>query len=330
MLVRWPLRSGVSWTRPQSNKFSKRSFSEATKDDQTNAPNSTTSARPTFSLQSANAYCQTSVQGRDHEHWLGGLLIKDPKSRASFFAIRAFNIEVLNILQTVRDPNLAQIRLAWWKTTIDDIYKGVEQANPITRALAEGIKEFKLTKGWFNKLLNSRSDELNSVAIRTLDQMERVAEDRVSSLQYLALESVGVKNVTADHVASHVGVAMGLVTLLRATPHNASQRRCYFPLNLMAQHSVSEEKLFRGEPDKGIEEVVFEVASIAKLHMDKAKELAPQIPRPAMTVLFPGVIADDYLVRLQNKGFNVFDPDLAQSNPFVRFKFLKPRFLGKF
>ena len=44
---------------------------------------------------------------------------------------------------------------------------------------------------------------------------------------------VGVKNVHADHTASHLGKAQGLVTLVRGIPLNASQGRVYIPVELM-------------------------------------------------------------------------------------------------
>lgn len=43
---------------------------------------------------------------------------------------------------------------------------------------------------------------------------------------------VGVKNVHADHAASHIGKAQGILTCLRATPHNSSRRKVYLPMDI--------------------------------------------------------------------------------------------------
>lgn len=42
----------------------------------------------------------------------------------------------------------------------------------------------------------------------------------------------GVKNVHADHAASHVGKAQGIVTCLRAVPYHSSRRRVYLPMDI--------------------------------------------------------------------------------------------------
>lgn len=44
---------------------------------------------------------------------------------------------------------------------------------------------------------------------------------------------VGVKDVQADHAASHLGKAIGVVTLLRATPFHGSRGKVYIPSDVM-------------------------------------------------------------------------------------------------
>lgn len=44
---------------------------------------------------------------------------------------------------------------------------------------------------------------------------------------------VGVKDVQADHAASHLGKAVGVVTLLRATPFHGSRGKVYIPSDVM-------------------------------------------------------------------------------------------------
>lgn len=44
--------------------------------------------------------------------------------------------------------------------------------------------------------------------------------------------SSGVKDVHADHAASHIGKAQGIVTSLRATPYHSSRRKVYLPMDI--------------------------------------------------------------------------------------------------
>lgn len=50
--------------------------------------------------------------------------------------------------------------------------------------------------------------DIDNAPIVTLEDLEKYCEDTYSSLLYLTLECLGVRNVTADHAASHIGACV--------------------------------------------------------------------------------------------------------------------------
>ena len=120
----------------------------------------------------------------------------------------------------------------------------------------------------------------------SMDELEDYCEETFSTLLYLQLETLGVKHVEADHIASHVGKAVGLATLLRALPQQLAARELNFPQQLMAKHALSSERLLRcatAPPDDDtaprIVECVFEIASHAVAHLRHAREIASGAPQ---------------------------------------------------
>lgn len=85
---------------------------------------------------------------------------------------------------------------------------------------------------------------------------------------YVQAEAAGVKDSELDHASSHLGKAVGITTLLRGTVYHAQRRRVYLPADLLVQEGVSEDQLTRGEPSEGLNNVVFEVASAAKVRKE--------------------------------------------------------------
>ena len=71
----------------------------------------------------------------------------------------------------------------------------------------------------------------------TIKDMETYSENTQSSLLYLQLESLGVKDVNADHVISHLGKMIGISTFLRALPFHVSQKRLVLPAEITAKVS---------------------------------------------------------------------------------------------
>ena len=60
---------------------------------------------------------------------------------------------------------------------------------------------------------------------------------RAISVDLLCLVSVilGVKDLHADHAASHIGKAQGIVTCLRATPYHGSRRKVFLTMDVCVQ-----------------------------------------------------------------------------------------------
>lgn len=79
----------------------------------------------------------------------------------------------------------------------------------------------------------------------------------------------GCKSLDADHVGSHLGKAQGLATLLRSVPHNVALRSLPLPSDLLASNGVSQEAVFRGTTSAELADVIFQVASAAKVHLNK-------------------------------------------------------------
>ena len=117
----------------------------------------------------------------------------------------------------------------------------------------------------------------------TLDSLLAHAESTSSTLNYLLLRLLSLH--TSDllsHIASHMGVAQMITTLLRALPYHASQRQMIIPAEITAKHGVNQEAVFRSiggggmdlaENGKKMEEAVFELATVANDHVLTAREM---------------------------------------------------------
>jgi len=126
-----------------------------------------------------------------------------------------------------------------------------------------------LTKRWLQRLINSREEHLSIKSFESVAALETYAENSVSSVLYLTLECLSIKNVHADHAASHIGRAQGLATLLRAIPYQAQRNKVYIPLELLVKYKVSQNELIRGSNEKKIKDLVFDLASTANAHVEK-------------------------------------------------------------
>lgn len=162
--------------------------------------------------------------------------------------------------------------MQFWKDSIDKVYKGDPPQSPITLELARAIKNHKLNKHWFLRIIEARAWELGVTSVQTMKESLEYGENTNSSLLYLLLEALGIKDVQVDHAASHLGKSKGLVTLLRGLPYNAMNRRVMIPQELLIKHSVSVEKILRGKQDQPVLDVFYDISCEA--HVCQMKYVA--------------------------------------------------------
>lgn len=173
----------------------------------------------------------------------------------------------------------------------------------------------------------------------TVDTLASHAESTSSTVLYLLLSLLSLPSASLSHAASHLGTAQTFSTLLRALPFHVKQGRLVIPAEITAKHGVIQEDVFRQGPNAhGIEDAVFEFATIANDQLATArnmlKEANGRVPREAMPVFIAGVrvVAADtamahmfsfqvpvsnYLRRLEKAGFDAFDPRLQRRDGLI-------------
>lgn len=235
-------------------------------------------------------------------------------ARRDAVAIRAFNVEIARIPGVVSDHKIALMRLKFWEDAIVKLFDKNQPKlpdHPVVSELAETMQRVKLTKRYFNRLIEARKMQyLNFITVK---QLENYAEETVSCVNYLLLETNNCRNVDADHAASHLGKALGITNILRSifTQHTRTQF-LPIPQEILMKHGVSQERFYRNtKGDKGVEEVVFEVATLAHQHLEKSQKLMPKVPKDARLVFLSSIACKRFLERLRFANFNLVDKSLG-------------------
>ncbi|XP_057388144.1 NADH dehydrogenase (ubiquinone) complex I, assembly factor 6 isoform X2 [Balaenoptera acutorostrata] len=263
-------------------------------------------------------YCLELLRKRDYEGYLCSLLLP-AESRSSAFALRAFNVELAQVKDSVSEKTIGLMRMQFWKKTVDDVYCDSPPHQPVAIEL------------WKEKNLDDK-------AYRNIQELENYAENTQSSLLYLTLEILGIKDLHADHAASHIGKAQGIVTCLRATPYHGSRRRVFLPMDICMLHGVSQEDFLRKSQDKNVRDVVYDMASQAHLHLKhvdstnqgscsavvfaveknlRARSFHKSVPVKAFPAFLQTVALEDYLKKIQQVDFDIFHPSLQQKNTLL-------------
>lgn len=183
------------------------------------------------------------------------------------------------------------------------------RGEPVSVLLAHALADLdartagkaRMSQRWLVRMVGERERYLNNAPYATLEALERYAEGTYATLLYLTLQALPVGGVTADHIASHVGKAVGIVAVLRGLPlvafppppnhhSNASglggtldarrsrQGSVTLPLDVMARTGVRDEDVLRkGAEAEGLRDAVFEVATRASDHLITARQMLKNV-----------------------------------------------------
>ncbi|XP_006974990.1 NADH dehydrogenase (ubiquinone) complex I, assembly factor 6 isoform X1 [Peromyscus maniculatus bairdii] len=267
-------------------------------------------------IPGSDHYCLELLRKRDYESYLCSLLVPT-ECRSSVSALRAFNVELAQVKDSVSEKTIGLMRMQFWKKAVEDMYRDNPPHQPVAVELWKAVKRHNLTKRWLMRIIDERERNLDDKAYRSVRELEDYAEGTQSCLLYLTLEVLGVKDLHADHAASHIGKAQGIVTCLRAAPYHGSRRKVFLPMDVCVQHGVSQEDFLRRKQDKNVRDVIYNIASQAHLHLKHARSLHRSVPAKAFPAFLQTVTLEDYLKKIQRVDFDIFHPSLQKKNTLL-------------
>lgn len=267
------------------------------------------------------------VRRHDHDRFLASLLLPADR-RPAVWALLAFNLEIARVREAVSQPIIGQIRLQWWRDAIDEIYTGKPtRRHEVVDPLAAAIARHRLTRTHFDTLIDGRDFDLGDEPPASLAALETYLEKTSARLIDLQLEILGVEAPAAFEAARHVGVAWGLIGLIRALPFHAAHGRLYLPADLMAATGVDPAALLGGKPSVAVAAAVRHLADRAAEHLARARRL--DVPRAALPALLLAAPARLYHRRLVRAGYDPFDPRIHAPDPWAVPRLVFARFLGR-
>ncbi|KAJ1895517.1 hypothetical protein LPJ66_004552 [Kickxella alabastrina] len=258
-------------------------------------------------------YCRQLVQRHDHDNYLVSLF--SPRlAREAVWGIRALNIELVRVGESTTNTATAQMRFAYWHESVKSLYTDHPTQTPIARCVHDAVQRFAISKTWLRRLVSEREKMLASPTFETVADVEKYGEHAYACLIHPHLEALGVRDMHADNAARAIGVATAIVNFTRSLPLLLAQGRCDMPKDLIAKHRVDLDDLYhspRSTPE--LQAAVYEFATKGYTRLCGVAEIyVPSSPRAGFPALMAAVPAKEWLERLEQADFNVFDRRLQQ------------------
>ena len=263
----------------------------------------------------ALSYAGEQVRLYDHDRFMTAIFAP-AAVREHLFALYAFNIELAKTREIVSEPLIGQMRLQWWRDTLDKVYAGETIKHEVARPLGAAIVACGIAREVFDPLIDAREFDLGGVPPADLPALLAYAEATGAPLLSIALRITGSLGPAADQIARLAGTGWALTGLLRAVPFHARQHRLYLPADRLESAGVRISRLFDLKPEPALSDVVRTIGELAQANFAAARKLVRKLPRAGRSPALLVELGQIYLGDLRRVGWS---PIALETRPQRRF-----------
>jgi 15-cis-phytoene synthase len=259
-------------------------------------------------LADANRHCAALARVSARDQWLGALYAS-ASARDSLMVLASFDAEIRHALVRARDPNLAALRLSWWRGVIAGERREEAAGNPVALALGAAIDFYALPRAWLEAMLDARlqeiapQDDFNLAAFRAFAE-----ESEGARLRLAARIAAGGNDLDKTDASAPASMALALARMLGQLPFKARGGPTLLPADVAARHGASALDFDARNANRGVVAACTELRTLARDELAEAERRLKASPPAILPAFIPlGALRLD-LERLDRNAKRPFDP----------------------
>jgi phytoene synthase len=258
-------------------------------------------------LAFAYKHCEELVRDVDEDRFLAAQFSPADK-RPHLFALVAFSHEIARVRDSVREAMIGEIRLQWWRDTLQGEARGDVRANPIAAALDDTIVKFRLPRQALVDLIDARVFDLYDDAMPSLNDLEGYCGETSSNLfRFASIILCNGSDPGSPDAAGHAGVAYAITGLLRAFPWHARRGQNYIPAEILDRHGVVPDDIASGRGGPGLTGALGDLRAVVRWHLEQTRSLRATIRPEARAAYRSLALVEPYLKLMERPDYDPFN-----------------------
>jgi phytoene synthase len=255
-------------------------------------------------------YCQQRAAGSGSSFYYSFVFLPEEQRRA-ITALYAFCREVDDVVDECVDPNLALVKLGWWREEISALYQGAPR-HPVGRALAPHVERLALSQDQFAEIIEGMRMDLTLNRYPDFASLRLYCHRVAGVVGRISAEIFGYQDPGTPRYAEQLGLAFQLTNIIRDVGEDARRNRIYLPAEELARFSVSADDILRARHTEPFEDLMRFQVERALDHYRAALAALPPVDRKAQRAgLVMAAIYRKLLEEIRADGFRVLDRRIA-------------------
>ncbi|MES2771744.1 MAG: presqualene diphosphate synthase HpnD [Pseudomonadota bacterium] len=190
-------------------------------------------------------YCQQKAAQSGSSFYYSFLFLQQNRRRA-ITALYAFCREVDDVVDECQDPQVAALKLAWWRQELGRLYAG-QPEHPVTRALLPALSEFDLPQAHLLDIIDGMEMDLRQSRYLDFKALSTYCYRVASVVGLLAAEIFGYQDKQTLQYARDLGMAFQLTNIIRDVGEDARMGRIYLPIDELQRFEVPAAELLKAQ-----------------------------------------------------------------------------------
>jgi len=199
-------------------------------------------------------YCQNKTAKSGSSFYYSFLFLPKTK-RLAITALYAFCREVDDIADAEMDNNIKLVKLEWWRSEIESLFKGSSN-HPVTQALSPAIKNFNLEKKYFLEIIDGMEMDLEKVRFANFEELNLYCYRVAGVVGLLSANIFGYNDPKTLEYAKKLGLALQLTNIIRDVYEDSLRDRLYLPLDELENFGVTENQIFKRENSEAFHKLI--------------------------------------------------------------------------
>ncbi len=222
-------------------------------------------------------YCQEKTAKSGSSFYYSFMFLPQQK-REAITALYAFCREVDDIADECTELHIAQTKLSWWRSEIENLYHDNPQ-HPVSKALLPHIKTFNLDAEHFNEIIDGMEMDLSFNRYEDFKQLQLYCYRVASVVGLLSAQIFGFNNRKTLKFAHDLGMAFQLTNIIRDVGEDARRNRIYLPLDELANFNVTEDDILHSRESDAVRKLLEHQIERAEGYYDRALNELPDEDR---------------------------------------------------
>lgn len=249
-------------------------------------------------------YCQDKA-AKSGSSFYYAFLFLPAERRQAITALYAFCREVDDVVDECTDPSLARIKLAWWRTEVDALFKGAA-THPVMQAMQPWLTAFDITHTRLIAIIDGMEMDLDQTRYLDWPALEKYCWHVAGVVGELSAGIFGYKNPKTLEYASKLGIAFQLTNIIRDVGDDARRGRIYLPISDLQKFNVRAADILNSHYADGFNSLMeFEAQRALGLYQEAINALPAEDQRAQRPGLMMAAIYFSLLEEIKHEQWQV-------------------------